>query len=72
MSHLRLSSSSVRFILREGRLPLTGDVLKSLAENAVYPNDRQQCFRWFANVRLNLGLFIDEQRTDLDRRRSAL
>jgi hypothetical protein len=22
----------------------------SLAEQAVYPNDREQCFRWFAEV----------------------
>ena len=24
-----------------------------LAEQAVYPNDREQCFRWFAEVKEN-------------------
>jgi hypothetical protein len=25
----------------------------SLAEQAVYPQDREQCFRWFAEVKKN-------------------
>ena len=26
----------------------------SLAERAIYPEDREQCFRWFAEVRLHV------------------
>jgi hypothetical protein len=50
-----LISICLRFILKEGRLYLNADYLKmiwmSLAEHAVYPQDREQCFRWFAEVR---------------------
>jgi len=31
----------------------------SLAEQAVYPQDREQCFRWFAEVkRMNFRVFF--------------
>jgi ubiquitin carboxyl-terminal hydrolase 9/24 len=46
---------SSRFILKEGHLYLSSDYLKmiwtTLAEQAVYPQDREQCFRWFAEVK---------------------
>lgn len=47
-----------RFILKEGRLFLNADHLKmiwtSLAEHAIYPEDREQCFRWFAEVNITI------------------
>jgi hypothetical protein len=33
-------------------------IWSSLAEHAVYPQDREQCFRWFAEVILNSNSFI--------------
>jgi len=50
----------IKFIFREARLHLTLNVVKSiwrnLAEQAVYPFDRQQCFRWFAETVEDVGL----------------
>ncbi|CAF1148229.1 unnamed protein product [Rotaria sordida] len=44
----------LKFILKEGRQYLGLDLMKmiwiSLAEQAVYPYDREQCFRWFAEI----------------------
>ncbi|CAF3578443.1 unnamed protein product, partial [Rotaria sp. Silwood2] len=52
----------LKFTLKEGRLYLGFDYMKmiwiSLAEQAVYPHDREQCFRWFAEI-------IDEVGFDL-------
>ncbi|CAF1048629.1 unnamed protein product, partial [Didymodactylos carnosus] len=46
--------SFLKFILKEGHLYLVADYSKSiwtcLAEEAVYPNDRELCFRWFAEL----------------------
>ncbi|CAF4473380.1 unnamed protein product, partial [Didymodactylos carnosus] len=46
--------SFLKFILKEGHLYLMADYSKSiwkcLAEEAAYPNDRELCFRWFAEV----------------------
>ena len=50
--------------MKEGRLYLNADYVKmiwmSLAEHAVYPQDREQCFRWFAEVmkhKILIGVF---------------
>ncbi|CAF3335952.1 unnamed protein product [Rotaria socialis] len=44
----------LKFILKEGRLYLSAEHSKTiwicLAEEAVFPNDREQCFRWFAEI----------------------
>jgi ubiquitin carboxyl-terminal hydrolase 9/24 len=44
----------LKFTLKEGRLYLFAEHSKMiwtcLAEQAVYPNDREQCFRWFAEI----------------------
>ncbi|CAF0941972.1 unnamed protein product [Adineta ricciae] len=44
----------LKFTLKEGRLYLSAEHSKmiwiSLAEQAIYPNDREQCFRWFAEI----------------------
>jgi hypothetical protein len=44
-----------RFILKDGSRHLAADYLKmiwiTLAEQAIYPQDREQCFRWFAEVK---------------------
>ena len=44
----------LKFVLKEGRLYLLTEYSKmiwiSLAEQAVFPNDREQCFRWFAEI----------------------
>ncbi len=51
----------LRFTLKEGRLYLFAEHSKmiwiSLAEQAIYPNDREQCFRWFAEVKINKLFF---------------
>ncbi|CAF3635592.1 unnamed protein product [Rotaria socialis] len=44
----------LKFILKEGRMNLCFDFTKmlwiTLAEQPVYPSDREQCFRWFAEI----------------------
>lgn len=44
----------IRFILKDGHYYLHSDQLKkiwsTLAEQAVYSQDREQCFRWFADI----------------------
>jgi ubiquitin carboxyl-terminal hydrolase 9/24 len=52
----------LKFTLKEGRLYLCTEYSKmiwiSLAEQAIYPNDREQCFRWFAEVKINERIFF--------------
>jgi len=31
-------------------------IWSSLAEQAVYPQDREQCFRWFAEVKTHIQI----------------
>jgi len=44
----------LKFVLKEGRLYLFSEHSKMiwicLAEQAIYPQDRDQCFRWFAEI----------------------
>ncbi|CAF2622279.1 unnamed protein product [Rotaria sp. Silwood2] len=44
----------LKFTLKEGRMYLSAEHSKiiwiCLAEEAVFPNDREQCFRWFAEI----------------------
>lgn len=44
----------LRFLLKDGQLwlcsPQAKQIWKCLAENAVYPEDREACFRWFSQL----------------------
>ncbi|CAF3511540.1 unnamed protein product [Adineta steineri] len=49
----------LKFVLKDGRRYLAFEHLKiiwiSLAEQAVYPQDREQCFRWFTEITDDVG-----------------
>lgn len=52
-----------RFTLKEGQSSLSSEHSKviwtCLAEQPVHSNDREQCFRWFAEVRLALARILE-------------
>ena len=46
-----------RFLLKDGQLwlcePQAKQIWTCLAENAIYPSDRENCFKWFTKVRIS-------------------